>query len=237
MKKLLKISIITLVISLVIISVKYYIVNAYSEEEEFIYKEEIELNNSQQTYIQNNVNVQETSEKQEFNLDSIIVKDEKYTTEYETTNGEKYTIIGTLKIDKLNIEYDILSSTSVALLKVSLNRYWGCQPNEVGNMCIVGHNYLDSRFFGKLHTLNNGDCIEITDSYGKTLKYYVYDMFVADPYDTSATSQLTNGNKEITLITCYNKGTQRLIVKARAEQDEAIENTNDIIGKILERIF
>lgn len=170
------------------------------------------------------------------NNSTTIVKEEKYLKEYRTANGEKYTIIGSLKIPKINIEYNILSSTSVELLKVSLNKYWGAEPNEVGNMCIVGHNYLDSRFFGKLHTLNKGDVIEITDSYNRIEKYYVYDMFIADPYDTRCTSQITNGEKEITLITCYNKGTQRLVVKARAEKDKTVEATMNVVNKILDSI-
>lgn len=170
------------------------------------------------------------------NNSTTIVKEEKYLKEYRTANGEKYTIIGSLKIPKINIEYNILSSTSVELLKVSLNKYWGAEPNEVGNMCIVGHNYLDSRFFGELHTLNKGDVIEVTDSYNRIEKYYVYDMFIADPYDTRCTSQITNGEKEITLITCYNKGTQRLVVKARAEKDKTVEATMNVVNKILDSI-
>lgn len=35
------------------------------------------------------------------------------------------------------------------------------------------------------------------------------------PTDTTCTSQLTGGKKEITLITCKEYGTQRLVVKAR----------------------
>ena len=170
------------------------------------------------------------------NNSTTIVKEEKYLKEYRTANGEKYTIIGSLKVPKINIEYNILSSTSVELLKVSLNKYWGAEPNEVGNMFIVGHNYLDSRFFGKLHTLNKGDVIEVTDSYNRIEKYYVYDMFIADPYDTRCTSQITNGEKEITLITCYNKGTQRLVVKARAEKDKTVEATMNVVNKILDSI-
>ena len=231
MKNIYKITLLTIIIAFAIVIVRYYIVNAYTEEvEEFVYEETIKINDNQIVNGETNRG-QETTREEVFDIDDIVVKDEKYTTEHETSNGEKYTIIGTLKIPKINIEYDILSSTSVALLKVSLNRYWGANPNQVGNMCVVGHNYLDSRFFGRLHTLNTGDCIEITDSYGETLKYYVYDMFVANPYDTRCTSQLTNGEKEITLITCYNKGTQRLVVKARAEK-KAINLISDIINII-----
>lgn len=161
---------------------------------------------------------------EEENKEELVVTDEKYLKEYETKNGEKYTIIGTLKIEKIGIEYDIFSATSTELLKLSLNKYWGVDPNEVGNMCIVGHNWFDSRFFGRLHTLEEGDSIEITDAYNRMEKYYVYDMFVVEPNDTDCTSQLTNGKKEITLITCYNNGTQRLVVKARAEKNINVSN-------------
>lgn len=67
----------------------------------------------------------------------------------------------------------MLSSTSKELLKVSLNKYWGPNPNKEGNLCIVGHNYNDERFFGKLHKIENGDEIELTDMTGKTKVYYI----------------------------------------------------------------
>lgn len=144
-----------------------------------------------------------------------VIREEKYTKQYITKNGEYYSIIGTIKIDKINLEYDILSETSTALLRVSVNKYWGPNPNEVGNLCILGHNWFDSRFFGQLHKLEYDDVIEITDSYGITEKYYVYDKYVVEIEDTTCTSQLTEGKREVTLITCYNDAKQRLVVKAR----------------------
>ena len=72
-------------------------------------------------------------------------------------------MIANLNIPSLGIKYPVLSSTSTALLKISLNKYWGTNPNEVGNMCIVGHNYEDSRFFGKLNKIKKGAIVKITD--------------------------------------------------------------------------
>lgn len=57
-----------------------------------------------------------------------------------TVDGEEYTVVDTLNIPSLNIEYPILLETSTKLLKVSLTKYWGANPNEVGNMVVVGHN-------------------------------------------------------------------------------------------------
>ncbi len=134
---------------------------------------------------------------------------------HTASDGKKYTVIAKLSIPSLNINMDVLSDTSNALLKISLNKYWGAEPNEVGNMCIVGHNYENGTHFSNLSNINIGDIIKITDNYGRTLTYTVYDTFVVDPYDTSCTSQLTNGNIETTLITCYNNGKERFVVKAR----------------------
>ena len=134
---------------------------------------------------------------------------------YTSKDGVKYTTEAILKISKINIEYPILSATSEALLFVSLNKYWGPEPNEVGNYCIVGHYYENGKMFGKLHKLKNGDTAELTDLNGNTITYQVYNKYVVEPTDTSCTSQLTNGRRELTLITCTNGGKQRLVVKLR----------------------
>ena len=60
-----------------------------------------------------------------------------------------------------------------------------------------------------------GDTATLQDTKGRTLTYEVYDIYIVDPTDVSCTSQLTNGRREMTLITCKNYGTQRLVVKCR----------------------
>lgn len=84
-----------------------------------------------------------------------------------------------------------------------------------GNYVIVGHNYRNKKMFGKLSEIQIGDTIELTDLKGTTICYEIYNKYIVDPTDTACTSQQTNGQKEITLITCTNYGTQRLVVKAR----------------------
>ena len=134
---------------------------------------------------------------------------------------EEYSVVGALNIPSLKIEYPILAETTTELLKISVTKYWGANPNEVGNMVVLGHNYKNNKFFSNLEKIKNGEIIEITDLTGKTLEYEVYDTYVIDPYDNACTSQLTNGEKEVTLITChYERGqihaTKRFVVKERA---------------------
>ena len=149
------------------------------------------------------------------NIPEVVPQEELSTEVYTTTSGEDYTIEATVRVPRLDIEYPVISETSESLLKISVNKYWGPAPNEIGNYCIVGHNYKSKKMFGRLSEVVSGDIVELEGVNGKVVKYSVYDIDVVDPDDTTCTSQLTNGRREVTLITCTNYGTQRLVVKAR----------------------
>ena len=142
----------------------------------------------------------------------IEVPDEQKLT---ASDGTIYYTIGVINIPSINVNYPILSTYTDELLKIAPCRFHGPNPNEVGNLCIAGHNYKNSKFFSKVPNLQLGDKIEITDLSGRMLTYTVYDKFIVNPDELECTSQLTNGNKEITLITCTNDNKQRHIIKAR----------------------
>ncbi|MCI8545807.1 MAG: sortase [Clostridia bacterium] len=139
----------------------------------------------------------------------------------KTKSGYEYTTIATINIPKINLTYPIVDGTThtaeetEALLKISPTKFWGPDPNSVGNFCVVGHNYRNSRFFSKVPTLAEGDSIDITDMSGKTITYKIYTKYQVDPTDVSCTTQLTNGRREITLITCTDDSKYRVVVKAR----------------------
>lgn len=130
-------------------------------------------------------------------------------------DGTVYYTIGKINIPSINVNYPILSTYSDALLKISPCKFHGANPNEIGNLCIAGHNYKNSKFFSKVPNMKNGDEIEITDLGGNTVTYEVYDKFIVNPDELECTSQLTGGRREITLITCTNDNKQRYIIKAR----------------------
>lgn len=131
-----------------------------------------------------------------------------------TSDGESYSTVATVNIPKLNVSYPVLSETSDKLLKIAPCKFWGPDPNEVGNFCIVGHNYRNQKFFSKVPTLSIGDTVKVTDLSGRTITYKIYDKYTVDPTDVKCTSQLTNGKKEVTLITCTNDSQQRVVIKA-----------------------
>ena len=149
--------------------------------------------------------------------------DEKYQTLslYSTNNTTKNStsssshIIGKITIEKINLNYSILSTCSEELLKLSPCRLCGPEPNGIGNLCIAGHNYDNGMFFSNISNLSIGDKIKIYDLNNSFLEYKVYDKFEVEINNTSVLSQDTNGKKELTLITCNNKKKNRFILKAK----------------------
>lgn len=137
----------------------------------------------------------------------------------ETENGTRYYATATINIPSIDCTYPILNETTDELLKISPTKFWGPEPNDVGNFCIVGHNYRSNKFFSHVPDIDIGEIIEITDLYNKkeTVRYKIYDKYIVEPEDVDCTSQRTNGLREITLITCTDDSKQRVIVKARED--------------------
>ena len=139
------------------------------------------------------------------------------TSTYTAPNGKKYESIGVINIPKINLTYPILSKTTDALMKVAPCKFHGGSPNEVGNLCIIAHNYRrKGAFFSDVPDLEVGDIVEIQDLSKRTVQYEVYDIHTVVEDDVSDTTQKTNGRKEVTLITCTDDSNeQRVIVRCK----------------------
>lgn len=139
------------------------------------------------------------------------------TSTYTAPNGKQYESIGVINIPKINLIYPILSKTTDALMKVAPCKFHGGSPNEVGNLCIIAHNYRRKGvFFSDVPDLELGDIVEIQDLSKRTIQYEVYDIHTVVEDDVSDTTQKTNGRKEVTLITCTDDSNeQRVIVRCK----------------------
>ncbi|MCF0124414.1 MAG: sortase [Clostridia bacterium] len=132
-----------------------------------------------------------------------------------------YKVIGTVKIEKINLEYPILDIDSYnpeetkIPMKFSIVKYWGGQVNEYGNLSIAGHNNYDGTMFGKTKKLEIGDIVELTDTKKKTIQYKIYTKFVTDPNDVTILQTKDESAREVTIITCTNGNKERLILKAK----------------------
>lgn len=125
---------------------------------------------------------------------------------------KNFEIIGKIEIPKLKLEKYILSESNTKSLKVSVAKLCGPKINKIGNFCIAGHNY--NKVFGKIKYLEKNDKIILTDIYGDSIVYQVYDNYKTSPKDLYCLSQDTQSERELTLITCTMGATKRVIIKA-----------------------
>ena len=217
-KMLYKIQFILSILVVVVLS-SYYAYSEYEQRKSEKISKDL-LNNwssaNDGTTVEDDVLVIALNDKATEIPQEVVTEKKNNAVVYTAASGETYTIDAILNIPSLEINYPVLSDTSDELLKISLNKFWGCGPNEVGNYCIVGHNY-DGKdiLFGKLNRIKNGDIVELEDSSGRKVSYKVYNIFIVEPSDVACTSQLTNGKREMTLITCAEGGRRRLVVKCR----------------------
>ena len=149
-----------------------------------------------------------------YNISSLY-SDENHISEDIISRYSTPFVIGMIKIDKIDVNYPILSNSDKESLKISVCRFAGPLPNEIGNLCIAGHNYVDYKFFSRLHELTNGDIIKIYDGTGHMIEYSVYAKYEVDPNDMACTSQDTDGERIVTLLTCNNVNGKRLIIQAK----------------------
>ena len=113
------------------------------------------------------------------------------------------------------MNYSILSVSNNDLLDISVCRFAGPMPNEIGNLCIAGHNYVDYKYFSRLNELEINDEIKIYDLNGKSINYKIYEIYETKPDDTSCTFQDTGGLRLVTLLTCNNVNGKRLVIHAK----------------------
>lgn len=150
-----------------------------------------------------------------FAITTLYADNDNYISNKISNNLEEPFVIGLLKIDKINLIYPILSNSSDELLKISPCRFYGPMPNEIGNLCIAGHNYANQKHFGKLTSLEKNDIFQIYDLNGNYLDYIIYEINEVTANNTSCTNQNTNNLKEVTLVTCNTIKGSRIVIKAK----------------------
>ena len=144
---------------------------------------------------------------------------EKYTNIASEESNVPATYLGfevtaQLIIPNINLETNILKNYTEEAMDVCASKFWGPEPNEIGNFCIVGHNYNKENMFNNLIDLKIGDEIYLIDNKNGKITYTIFDIYKVKPQNTSPLDQNTAGKRIITLITCVNYSNNRLIVQA-----------------------
>jgi len=194
-------NIILVILIIALITTVFFIVIKYSKNQ----IREKELNE-----VVKEVGKQIESINNEINNSQVEQNGNKVQVEYKG-----YNVVGIIKIPKIEIEYPIIDKTDEETLKISITKFWGNDVNDIGNFTVSGHNYLDGTMFGKTKKLNIGDKIEMTDLSGKMIEYEIFDKYVVDSNDVECVKSIKENTREITLITCTNGRSNRLIIKAR----------------------
>lgn len=150
------------------------------------------------------------------NNNEIILEQEKqYEKQRIAETYKGYKVCARLEIPVISLETDVLSNYSTNALNISVTKFWGVEPNDIGNCCIAGHNFKNKNMFRNLKDLNVGDKIFLTDRDVGKVEYEIFDIYKVLPEDVSCLEPITQNERELTLITCTIDSKKRIIVKAK----------------------
>lgn len=120
-------------------------------------------------------------------------------------------VIGLIEIEALELKYPIVEGADSKQLAYGIGHIPGTAAiGSIGNCVLAGHR--GSRYgtyFKYLNRLSAGDTVKVMDKEGNVYLYEVVSWEVVGPYDNSVKAQ--GIETELTLLTCENSGTMRLI--------------------------
>ena len=102
-----------------------------------------------------------------------------------------YKVSAKLEIEKIKLKTYIFQEYDEEAMWICPTKYFGPNPNEIGNYCIAAHNYNKKNMFNNIIKLEKGDIIKLSDNINGKVNYIVYDVYKVDPTDTEALSQKT----------------------------------------------
>lgn len=172
------------------------------------------INKNIQTSLVENTDVKNETQEKSIMEQENIKQDTKQVETNILTQYKGYPVIAKLEIPKINLETYVISEYSEQALKISVTKFYGGNPNEEGNFCIAGHNYITKNMFHDLKKLSIGDTFTLIDANNNEGIYQIYLVETVEPNETQCLSQKTEGKTEVTLITCTTDSSKRIIVKA-----------------------
>lgn len=175
-----------------------------------------EVNNAEQNNVIKNEQDSNNQTNVELNIqiENIVSNGSSNSENNDTYKG--FQKAGVIEIPKTNLKYIVLAQGSKEAIEVSVAVNGGPGLNKVGNTIIIGHNYRNGTFFSNNKNLANGDKIYITDKTGTKIEYTIYDIYTTSTGDSDYMERDTNGQKEITLVTCTDDTKSRLVICAKA---------------------
>ena len=207
------IAIVVIIGLLVFVGIDWY--KAYSTEKDT--QNSLEQFNS---YIEEQNNQNQNSINVENNIDNNNIIEEPSNNNNSSSEGLTYKgikVAGVIEIPKTKVKYNVLDDPSAKAMEVGITIIYGPGLNQTGNTVLAGHNYRNGTFFSNNNKLSSGDKIYITDLSGKKVSYTIYKKYKTDPNDFSYATRSTNGKREISLTTCTDDSSARIIIWAKED--------------------
>lgn len=121
-----------------------------------------------------------------------------------------------VELPEYGIKAPVLEGTDDDVLSVAAGHFPGTGAVGEGNYCIAGHSSRISReYFNDLKKAETGDEIRLYRVDKSYVSYYVTDSFIVEPSETWVLGDF--GDCRITIITCTDDGSQRLVVVGKPE--------------------
>ena len=121
---------------------------------------------------------------------------------------------GRILCSKIELDEYIFNQYSPENLKILPCKFSGKSLEETGNICIIGHNYFNHRFFSDLNQLEIGDEVIVKDWKEQSYFYQVYKKYEIEEKDVEQVTKAET-TREITLCTCTWDKQKRLIIRAK----------------------
>jgi LPXTG-site transpeptidase (sortase) family protein len=148
-------------------------------------------------------------------INEEIIETVEYEKEDIVDNYNGYKVCAKLVIPAISLETNVLENYSLQALNVSVVKFWGVEPNKIGNFCIAGHNFKNKNMFSNLKKLKLGDTLFVTDREIGKVEYEIFKIDTVLPTEVDCLKSVTENEREVTLITCTTNSKKRIIIKAK----------------------
>lgn len=128
--------------------------------------------------------------------------------------------IAVLDIPTYSIRGQIVEGTDDETLKNYIGKFIGsAEAGQIGNFSLAAHNNIYTELFRNLHKVQIGDKVRIVTKTNE----YIYTVTSTETVDPTRTDVLKGGTKrEITLITCTQAATKRIVVKGELTSEREL---------------
>ncbi|MCR5324732.1 MAG: class D sortase [Lachnospiraceae bacterium] len=154
-------------------------------------------------------------------LDNISENENSGNESYDRSRLSGQNCLGIITCEKINLVYAIVEGTKDENIGVAIGHFVDSAGiGQEGNCALAGHNGgTYGRYFGDIKNLEKDDPVVLTDLNGYEYTYNVTDVFVVNPEDVYVVEDLGKAGKYLTMVTCTQHGTKRLIVRAKCTTD------------------